>query len=79
MEAWSDQENQISAVFRRQMTLDEDHETSDGYIFVKSEEGALPDRECERAMKYTIIDDPTEYATRIDRGETPGELRSRIQ
>jgi hypothetical protein len=65
----------VNEAFGREMVLDESRPPVNGRIFVKSADGSPPDPTFERVMRYTLGDDPTEYAVRVHGGDTAESIR----
>jgi hypothetical protein len=61
------------------MIPDESRPPANGRTFVESADGSPPDPTFERVMKYTLGNDPTEYAVRIHGGDTVGSIRDGLR
>jgi hypothetical protein len=66
----------IDQAFGTEMAIDTEHETKEGYVWVKKMDGSPPEPNFLRVMTYTLGDNPQEYLTSTQKGETTGQIRA---
>jgi hypothetical protein len=76
---WDNQRLIVNEAFGREMVLDDSRPEAPGRIYVKSADGSPPDPTFARVMRYTLGDDPTEYAVRVHGEDTAESLREGLK
>jgi hypothetical protein len=77
--AWHAQMFEINQAFGREMIPDTSEPAENNVVFVKSKDGAPPDPQFERLMKYTLGDGSEEFSVRVKNGQTTRDLKEGLK